>query len=60
MGRESRVRRLRRTTSNDMVYATAQELQEQAALIKRATAAGIILATIQAPSPELIRITDGD
>lgn len=60
MGRESRVRRLRqRTSSNTVHYATAQELQQQDALLKRAEAAGLVLPEIKLPSNfSLVKLTD--
>lgn len=59
MGREARVRKPRQV-DDQVLYAAAKELSQQAQLLLRAKRAGLVLPGVVRPSYSIIRLPEGD
>jgi hypothetical protein len=59
VGREANVRKERTIrATGEVVYATAREVKERAALVERALKAGLVLPGIKRPDIQIVKLTD--
>lgn len=59
MGREKQARKERTVqATGEVIFGTAREVKERAAMVERAQAAGLVLPGIARPEIQIIKLTD--